>query len=75
MSEETKKSADYIVANEILFYEGTFTIEDILKAVQDKLLNKLFKTIKEIKDFIEDKVSLLCEIGIVSDTGLYYYVN
>lgn len=75
MSEEIKKSADYIVANEILFYEGTFTIEDILKRVQDKLLNKLFKTIKEIKDFIEDKVSSLCEIGIVSDTGLYYYVN
>lgn len=75
MSEQTKKNANYIVANEILLYQGNFTIEDILESVQDKLLNKIFDTIEDIKMFIEHKVSTLCEIGLVSDTGLYFYVN
>lgn len=75
MSENIKNSPDFIVSNEILFRKGEFTIEDIFKKVFEILIGEVFSTAEQLRLFIAKKVSALCEIGLVSDTGLFYYVN
>jgi len=75
MSESIKNSPDFIISNEILFREGTFTIEDIVEKVAKILVDSVFSTLEQLESFIKSKVASLCEIGLVSDTGLYYYVS
>ena len=75
MSESIKNSPDFIISNEILFREGTFTIEDIVEKVAKILVDSVFSTLEQLESFIKRKVASLCEIGLVSDTGLYYYVS
>ena len=75
MSESIKNSPDFIISNEILFREGTFTIEDIIEKVAKILVDSVFSTLEQLESFIKSKVASLCEIGLVSDAGLYYYVS
>jgi len=75
ITEDIKNSPEFIVSNEILFQEGAFTIEDIVKKVAEILVDKFFETVEQLKLFIKNKVASLCEIGLVSDTGLFYYVT
>lgn len=65
-------SPNYIVANAVLAQSDSFTFEIIYDSVKERL-ESLFGTVNEIKVFISQKLSSLCEIGLISDTGLGYY--
>ncbi len=69
-----KDSASYIVSNKILDQKNKFTIEDIFNGVRSEL-SKFISSIEEMIIFIKRKVTTLCEVGLVSDTGLFYYVT
>lgn len=74
MSNNLENSADYIVSNEILLQRGEFTFDTIVTSLTSRL-NSFFDTMDAIKLFIEKKIEALCNVGLVSYTGLYYYVN
>ncbi len=74
MKNSFEHSADYIVSSEILQQVGEFTIDKILKELEEVLL-VFFKTAENILSFIIEKISSLCKVGLVSYTGFVYYVN
>ncbi|MCL2577039.1 MAG: hypothetical protein FWE27_03180 [Defluviitaleaceae bacterium] len=75
MNESIKNTPGFIVSNAILYRESTFTLEDILNSVMDKLLHEYFETIEKLKSYIKEKLVSLCKSGLVSNTELFYYVN
>lgn len=75
MKIELESNPDYIVSNEILEQKGMFTLEDIFEGVKDRLISQFQNNTENLLMFIREKIITLCEIRLISDTGLYYYVN
>lgn len=68
------KSADYLVSNEISYKTETFTADNVIDSNSHKL-EEFFKTTEEMIEFIENKILNLFNVGLISYTGIYYYVN
>lgn len=62
----------YFVTSEILRQKGRFTEEDIVDAIKDSV-NKLLKTIEEIKNYVLYKLNQISEMGLIGRTDFYYY--
>ena len=73
--DEIESNPNYIVSNEILEQKGMFTLDDIFKKVKNRLLDRFQNSNDNLLMFIREKIITLCEVKLVSDTGLYFYVN
>lgn len=72
--DKIKESASYIVSTEILNRTGDFTPYEIMEAVQTKL-EPILRDEEKIKGFVKNKINALCECGLISGTGIIYYVQ
>ncbi len=74
MDTAQRESVSYIVSNEILNRKGRFTIEDIINSLKDRIAS-MFESGKTMSNYIVSKVNLLCELGLVGRTEIYYFVD
>lgn len=65
----------FIVSNEILTQNGYFNQGDISYKIAGNLINNHFKTKEQVEGFIKNKMDFLCDAGLISFNGFYYYVN
>lgn len=68
------KSKNYILTDTILHQTGEFKANQIILELQSKHSN-LFKDIYNTKKLVERKLKSLCEVGLISGTGIVYWVS
>lgn len=70
--EELIGSISYIVSTSILNKKGEFTLEDICNDVSVKLID-ISKV--EVKNYIEGKLNMFLENGLIIEFGSYFSVK
>lgn len=64
------KDLNSVVSEVILDQKGKFTIVDIINQVNARLTS----AIENLKNYIIDKLNLMCEYGLVGRTDIYYFL-
>lgn len=75
MTSLKNEKLSFVVADVILEQQGKFTIEDILNEVRKKIeKNKTsIENLKELKEYIVNKLNSMCEYGLIGRTNIYYF--
>lgn len=73
ITDKIKDSASYIVSTEILNQTKDFTPYEIIEAMQTKL-EPILGDRENTESFVKNKINALCECGLISGTGIIYYV-
>lgn len=68
------ESPEYIVSDIVLARRDDFTLEQIVTAVSPQLSDK-FDTAKDLEDFVKERLVVLRDVGLITFTTFYYYVN
>ena len=69
--EELIGSISYIVSTSILNKKGEFTLEDICNDVSVKLIDM---SEVEVKNYVEEKLNMFLENGLIIQFGSYFSV-
>lgn len=72
-----KKTLGGIVTWEVLNIKGQFTKEEVIKRLKKKKIRKDIKNMyfiyNDLERYIEKKIDVLCEYGLIGKTSFYYF--
>ena len=72
-----KKTLGGIVTWEVLNIKGQFTKEEVIKRLKKKKIRKdienMYFIYNDLERYIEKKIDVLCEYGLIGKTSFYYF--
>lgn len=68
------KANEWIISKEILDNTELFTLESIIDTLRNKF-HQIVTSVEDFNSFVEEKIISFCNIGLLTFTGIYYYVN
>ena len=72
-----KKTLGEIVTWEVLNIKGQFTKEEVIKRLKKKKIRKDIKNMyfiyNDLERYIEKKIDVLSEYGLIGKTSFYYF--
>lgn len=70
--EESLKKVSRVIGGYALMKEGTFTFNDVIKHVEDKVKQE-FSNREEMENYVLKKLNQMCEVGLIERTSTYYF--
>lgn len=70
--EESLKRVSRAIGGYALMKEGTFTFNDVIKHVEDKVKQE-FSNREEMENYVLKKLNQMCEVGLIGRTSTYYF--
>lgn len=75
MTDKIILNPNYVISNKVLEQKSFFTVNDIVKKVQDELLEFFENNFEKLTNFVKRKLESFCEVMLISFNGFEYYVN
>lgn len=69
MTSPEKRKLDFLIAEEAFAQRGRFEVQDIY----DRIANKFKDIVENLKVYIKKKLDILCDMGLIGKTRVYYF--